>query len=359
MSDSYFHALKNRTLDSHQMDTDGIASCLKIIAQQLERLKPGGDAQNAGVFTNITNQLQAQLETLRARRVSAYEFFAGRGVVARKLREHLFVNQWLDPGMEARNAELSRQLEDTFNKRPIKDEAALQELTDFIKMTVPLMVGQTLEGQEFNLIDPNVPLPTIKTGFYKLEGPVLTRQLLVLNTCTDDITVSYVLESGREEVLLYQHPEEDEWFRTDYTFTFEGVVKKLQAELDRIIAPMGFSASMTDLDAEMARITGKVNRLFDQQTDLPHQGFPTVSHSRDETQIKIPVGPTFYWVFIDTRGKYPSRTNRFFRRVGDSIQSAQPTELNEFSRQNMIKLLDIELDKLAKALESTQEVVSA
>jgi hypothetical protein len=160
-------------------------------------------------------------------------------------------------------------------------------------------------------------------------------------------------------VLLYQHPEEDEWFRTDYSFTFAGVVKKLQAELDRIIAPMGFSASMTDLDAEMARINEKVEYLFNRHAELPYQGFPTLSRDRDETQIKIPVGPTFHWVFIDTRGKYPSRTTRFFRRVGDSVQTAHPTELNEFSRQNMIKLLDIELNKLVNALGVDQEAVPA
>jgi hypothetical protein len=353
MSESIFAALKNRPYNAYQMDTDALASCLRVMAQNLDKLLP----DTKSLFSNLTEAMQGHLEALRNRRFNAYECFTGQGSVAHKLREHLLLTQWFEPESSARLADLPEQINEAFNKNPIQDEAALTELTDFIKLTQPLMVGQSLRGQVFEEIDASVALPKLKSGFY-VCGPETNRRFsMVLNPWSVPLGIglSYVLSSGQEPHLLLQHPEENEWFLSDYTFTFPQLVSYLKQELDTLIAPLGFSVTRLDMDIEFEHIFAKVNLIFDQHVRLPASGLQAVLNEAEQTQITIPFGSDYVWSFVDTRGKYPSRTNRFFYRVGPSVQPADPADFNEFSRQNMVKFLNLELDQILSAMNQVAE----
>lgn len=350
MSDSVFAALKNRAVDAHQMDTDGIASCLGIMAQNLDKLLP--DTQK--LFTNLTTQMSNHLNALRNRRFNAYEAFSGKGPIARKLREHLTITEWFEPTGSERLRGLSEQIDAVFNKEPTTDAKHVDELKAFIKLTQPLMVGTSMKGQEFQAIDANVSLPSLKSGFYVSGEGLHKRFSMVLNAVTSNlgINISYVLTSGQDEALLFHHPEESEWFRSDYSFTFPYVVDYLKRELDAVIEPLGFRATLTDMDLELQNIQHKVTYIFDRHRELPRSGLKTVFHDamHEQTEIKIPFGPEYYWSFLDTRGKYPSRTTRFFYRVGPTVQVHDPKDFNEFSRQNMIKFVNRELDEIMLAM---------
>jgi hypothetical protein len=350
MSDSVFAALKNRAVDAHQMDTDGIASCLSIMAQNLDKLLP--DTQK--LFTNLTAQMSNHLTALRNRRFNAYEAFTGKGPIARKLREHLTITEWFEPTGSERLQGLAEQIDEVFDKKPTTEEKYLEELKAFIKLTQPLMVGQSMKGQEFQQIDPNVALPSLQSGFYVAGEGIHKRFSMVLNAFPSNIgiKISYVLTSGQDEVLLFQHPEESEWFQSNYTFTFPYVVDYLKRELDAVIEPLGFRATITDMDLELQNIFHKVTYILDRHLELPRTGLKTVFHDavHEQTEIKIPFGPEYHWSFLDTRGKYPSRTNRFFYHVGTSVQPHDPKDFNEFSRQNMIKFVNRELDEIMLAM---------
>lgn len=357
MTDSFFHALKNRPIDSHQMDTDGIASCLCTMAKHIDKLHPS----TQGLFNNLTEQMRTHLEALRDRRYSAYEFFIGKGTIARKLHEHATLAQWLDPTTSYRNAQMLVQIENVFNKQPTKEESELQDLGKFIEMALPLMAGKHLPGQNFEEVDENASLPELKSGWYS-SGPKHNRRfVMVLNTSTgqNGVRVTLILEGGKEEQLLFQHPEEGEWFKSDYTFTFPGIAKKLQYELDVIIGPMGFSAIRKDLDAELAAINKKVDYLFDNHERLPISGVEMLIHEETETQIIIAINALYYWLFMDTRGAYPQRIYRFCWQIGTGVQTANPADLNEFSRQNMIKFLNKELDRITDTLAVIPETAAA
>lgn len=352
-------ALKGRVIDAHQMDTDGIAAALRTISQHLDKLHP--DLQ--GVFKKITSQMQTHLDNLRVQRYNAYEYFSGQGPVARKLCEHAAMMELFNPVNAPQAKDFLIQVRDVFNKVPTKDEDKLLELHAFIKMTMPLMSGQQLEGQEFTALESDVPLSQVKSGFYKLQGGLIARHVLVLNVDTtsaiDGIQASYVLELGREEQLLFKHPEENEWLKADGTFTFDYLVTMLQRELDGLLTPMGFHASRVDLDDEIQKIRVKADAIFELQANLDRVRCEHVNQSEEQTSIMIPVTAQFYWSFVDTRGQYPSRHYKFFKRLGSSVQSAEPAELNEFSRQNMVKFINLRLDGILAALlrDDTVEVV--
>lgn len=341
-----YFALKDRPTDKHQMDTDAIAASLRTMTQHLDKLHP----EMQSVFGKITGQMQTHLDNLRQQRHSAYEFFSGQGPVARKLREHAAMMELFNPTNTARAANFRTEIDEVFNKFPTKNEEKLKELLDFIRMTFPLMTGQQLDGQEFEEIESDIALPKMKSGFYKVKSVVLPRMVMVLNaTAPQGISASYVLEMGREEILLFKHPEENEWLKADGSFTFDYLVPMLQEQLDALIVPMGFQAARVDLDAEMQKIYAKVIEIFENRNRLPND-VEHVYNDDEETRITMPVTPLYHWVFSDTRGVYPNRTFKLFRKIGPHLQTADAEGFNEFSRQNMVKFLNLRLDAILGAL---------
>jgi hypothetical protein len=322
-----------------------MASCINTMALNLDKLLP--DTQ--GIFGQITQQLAIHLARLRESRFNAYDYFSGNGAIARKLREALKVDDWINPSNQRRNCDLLSQIGVIFNKCPTKDEAELKALQTFVELTQPLMSGR-VGRQEFKALDPTTPVTDITSGFYTIEAS--GKFLLVLNAKLQPsgVSVCYVLEAGQEERLLYHHPEEEEWFHTDYSFTFESAASHLRSELDSVIAPLGFTAKAGDLQQQLSEVYEKVEYVFNRHARIPASGLQFVNHEKEETQIVIPIGDFYQWRFVDTRGRWPSRSTRFVIQIGSTLQSAEPEDMNEFSRQNMVKSLHIVLDNIIGAL---------
>lgn len=350
MSENFYEELRQRSSDTTQHDIDGISSCIAAICSNLDAINK--DKNLTVTFTKLQQQLNTHLDRLRQERFSAYEFFSGKGTVARKLREHLKMDDWLNPKNRVRNDDSRRHIDLVFNKWPTKDEMELQELSDFVKLTLPLMAG-AFDGQDWKPVESSVPVTSLESGFYAMTYPSgQMKALMVLRTKLkpSDITVLYVLEANQEERLVYHHPEENEWFRSDYSFTFATVASHLRAELDELIKPLGFTVDMGDLDEKMEEVFAKANYIFDNNHRLPSSGLQFVHHEKDLTQITIPIGDYYRWRFCDTRGQWPSRSMKFLLSVGSMIQAAKPEDMNEFSRQNMVKSLHIVFDNILGAL---------
>jgi hypothetical protein len=350
MSENFYEELRQRDSDTTQHDIDGIASCIAAITTNLDAIFK--DKQLAVPFQKLQQQLGVHLDRLREKRFSAYDFFTGKGTIARKLREHLKMDDWLNPQNRPRNDDSRRNVDLTFNKFPTKDELELQELADFIKLTLPLMAG-TIDGQEWIEVENTTPVTSLNSGFYAMKYPSgQVKALMVLRTKLpqSNVGVVYVLEANQDERLVYHHPEENEWFRSDYSFAFPTVASRLRAELDELLKPLGFTVDMGDFDEQMQAVFDKANYIFDQYERIPKSGVQFVASDKDFTQITIPIGDFYRWRFCDTRGQWPSRSMKFLITVGGSIQSAQVTDMNEFSRQNMVKSLHIVFDNILGAL---------
>jgi hypothetical protein len=358
MSELY-EALKNRPSDTNQQDIDAIAAGLRTMTQHLDKLHP----ELKGIFGKIVQSVGVHLDRLRDARFNAYESFLGKGPIARKLREHIALQSFFAPQTTARGRDLERWVDDVFNKYPTKDEAELKELKAFVEMAAPLMTGQQLPGQEFTELLADAKITDQKSGFYVIKGAVLDRHVMVLTVSTlsamDGIKACYVLERGHDEYLLFYHQEEQEWFKADYSFSFQHLTKMLRRELDEILKPLNLSAQPVDLPLELAKITAKVDSIFDQLGD---QRAPTprsidkLMHEKDQSGITLIVSPNYLWSFTDTRGAYPSRVYKFYQSVGGGVQSAEPTVFNEFSRQVMVRFLNTELDRIADALKAPEPV---
>lgn len=349
-----FEVLKNRPTDAHQMDTDSIAASLRVMSQHLDKLHP----EMQGIFGKIITQTQAQLENLRSQRFNGYEVFCGKGPVARKILEHIALQQIFSAVNSPRADEIRSQMDDIFNKYPTRDEAELKDLKSFVEMVAPLMTGQVLPGQEFVEIPLDAKISEQKSGFYKVKGPVLDRFVMVLKVSTgrNGIKACYVLERGHDEYLLLNHPEEHEWYKSDYSYSFENLTSMLRQELDALLVPMNFSAKHVDLQFELSKIAAKVDNIFDSITERKVSGVDMLVHEMDQSIITMRVSPQYYWSFTDTRGKWPSRTYKFYHNVAGSPQSAEPTVFNEFSRQTMVRYLNTELDRIAEALKLPEAV---
>jgi hypothetical protein len=346
-TENQFEAFQPRSTDTAQMDIDGIGSAVTAITSMIGKLHP----EQASMFSQISEQLGKHLTRLRENRNNAYDYFLGKGPVARKLREHLAADNWLNPQNKAKNADILRQLDMGFNKFPTKDEMELRELVDFVQLTMPLMAGH-IDGREFLDYDPNKAITSLPSGFYKYQGPMLPVYMLLLNTklSPSGVGVVYALKSGQEEQLFFNHPEEGEWFRADGSFTFAGLASKLRAELDLVIEPLGLSALKTELGPKLDEVFTKVDYIFDQYHRLPTTGVQCLRHEPGQTSINVPVGDYYRWSFVDTRGDWPTRNKRFVILLGGAEQSANPDVLNEFSRQNMLKSLHVVLDNIIGAL---------
>ncbi len=346
-TENFFAALCPRATDNAQMDIDGIGASIGAIANVLDTL----DSDKKGIFAKFAGQLDVHLKRLRAMRTNAYEYFSGAGPVARKLREHVKVDDWMNPQNRIRNQDLLRHMEMSFNKYPTRDAFELKELQDFIQLTKPLMTGQ-LDTIEFKEYDSGTVLTDLASGFYKIQSETAAQFLLILNTRLQpsQVGVMYVLGMGADEQLMYEHPEEGEWFRTDDSYTFEGLANKLRAELDLVIAPLGLSAKKSNLPVQLEEVFQKVDFIFENHKRLPEGGLQFVRHEENQSTIAIPCGTFYKWVFTDTRGQWPTRTKRFTIQVGSTEQSATPEDMNEFSRQNMVKSLHVILDNIIGAL---------
>lgn len=355
MSENFYEELRQRDSDTTQHDIDGIASCIAAITTNLDAIHK--DKNLAVTFTKLQQQLGVHLSRLREMRFNAYDFFAGKGTIARKLREHLKLDDWLNPANRPRNDDSRRHVDLTFNKYPTREDMELKELADFIRLTLPLM-GGTIDGQEWKEVDSSTPVVTLPSGFYAMKYPSgLMKPMLILKTKLpqSNVGVVYVLEANQDERLVYHHPEENEWFRSDYSFTFPTVASRLRAELDEVLKPLGFTVDMSDFDEQMEAVFAKVNYVFDQYERLPSSGLQFVHHEKDLTQITIPIGDYYRWRFSDTRGQWPSRSMKFLITVGSTIQAAKVEDMNEFSRQNMVKSLHIVFDNILGALVPVTE----
>lgn len=353
MSELY-EILKHRPTDAHQMDTDSIAAALRTMSQHLDKLHP----EMQGIFGKVVLQTQMQLENLRQQRFNGYDVFSGKGPIARKILEHIALQEIFSPVSTPRAQQIRDQMDDVFNKYPTRDEAELADLKSFVEMVAPLMTGQVLPGQEFTDLGNDEKLPKQKSGFYRIKGMVLDRFVMVLNVSTgrNGINASYVLERGHDEYLLFQHPEEHEWYKADYTYSFEGLTKLLRQALDEILVSMNFSAQPVNLEFELSKIAARVDSTMDALSQLKQVSIDKVAHSSDQTSIIIHVSPQYYWSFTDTRGKWPSRTYKFYHNIAGSPQSAVPTVFNEFSRQRMVRYLNSELDRINEALKVPEAV---
>jgi hypothetical protein len=350
MSENFYNELRDRDTDTAQMDLDGIASCIRAITTNLDALHK--DKNLAVTFSKLTQQMQGHLDRLREKRFNAYEFFSGQGTVARKLREHVKMDDWLNPSHRARNSDARRNIDLCFNKYPTRDEMELKELSDFIELTIPLMSG-AIDGVDWQEVENTVPITSLETGFYAMKypsGQVKARMILKAVLPTSRIGVLYVLENEAAPQLIFHHPEENEWFRADLSFTFPSVTSYLKSELDALIKPLGFTVDAGDLNEQLEEVFQKVDYVFDQQHRLPTSGLQFVHHEKDLTQITIPIGDHYRWRFDDTRGQWPSRSKKFLILVGSTIQAARPEDMNEFSRQNMVKSLHIVFDNILGAL---------
>jgi hypothetical protein len=350
MSENFFEELRDRDSDSAQLDIDGIASCIRAITSNLDAIHK--DKNLAVPFSKLTQQMTIHLDRLRDKRFDAYAFFTGQGTVARKLREFIKMDDWLNPAHRARNTDVRRTLDNTFNKYPTRDEHELQELKDFIELTIPLMSG-VVDGVDWKEVEHNFPVTSLETGFYVWKypsGQVKPRMILKTTLPVSKITALYVLENDQSAQLIFHHPEENEWLRADLTYTFPTVTSHLKSELDALIKPLGFSVDSGNLAEQLDEVFQKIDYIFDQQHRLPNSGLQFVHHEKDLTQITIPIGDHYRWRFDDTRGQWPSRSKKFLILVGSTIQAAQPEDMNEFSRQNMVKSLHMVFDNILGAL---------
>jgi hypothetical protein len=358
MSELY-KVLKRRSSDLFQREVDSLSTTLKIMAKHFDKIHP----DHKGFFEETTTRLQDHLNNFRDQRFSAYDVFKGDGPVARRIKEHAALMEIFHPANTPRVKDVLAQVEEQFHKQPIKDEAQLEDLVKFIRMTKPLMSGQQIPGQTFDPLEEGASLAGRKSGFYAIPSGPFMRAAMVVSTTLGEgaVEVTYVLEMGHDDLLLFKHPEEDEWFVSDGDFTFDGLVPKLQAELDAMITPLGLSASFLDMDAEMIHIYDKADYIFNNYDRIPSSGVMGVKHEKDETTLYIPVNPEYHWKFMDTRGQYPQRTYKFFQQMAGTsiIQSADPAGFNEFTRQNIIKAVNKELDRIIGSLAPETEAAEA
>jgi hypothetical protein len=347
-----------RTLKGHNqhVDAESVASTLAIVAQHLDTLHP----EKKGLFGALSKRLTDQLEALRAQRDTAFSFFAGQGPVAKKLRDHVNMQRWILGENHFGLGLKLREVESLFDLHPTKDETVLESLTAFIRSTFPLMNGTHIDGQEFTEVTGDQTLMNLSSGFYVDRRGTVPAYMLLLRTriANTGPEVLYVLQACREEQLFFYHPNEDEWFRADYTFTFYQLVNKLKAELDIVIEPLGFTVTPLNLELELAKLYDRVNFIFDNEERLSAARHEYYREGQDWTQILLPLGAGYSWMFTNTKGRYPSRSNAFVKKIGESIQSASIDELNEFSRQNMFKFAFGELDKMANSIMSEEAALA-
>lgn len=312
-----------------------------IVEELLELLKKRSKKDDDKQLNELVAKYHDHMRKQMAQRFDTLAYFSGNGPVARKLRERLAVNAFLDDcysvGMDNR---LLKAALINFDFKPIVDPATTGRVQKFFENVAFEMFGRkiplmgkpipTHEGREISL----------STGWHTADfNDGTTLKIFVLRVkLPNKIQACYFVDSQGTSQLMYFHPTENIWLVNTGTVTFEGLEETFKAEWDRFREQkMGQRVETIDVTAEMNELQAMADHLFDNEEKLPNATGGYHRDSEDSSFISIHCNG-YTMRFINTRGQYPDRSMMLTRndgRVG-FFTTLKLKDMSEGDRQTLL-----------------------
>lgn len=282
---------------------------------ELGKLHP----EQAAHFTQMSKQLTNEFNQCSGEASRLARYFAGQGPVARRLREHALVHEWLrgeDPALDNVSEVLAAKLK-LFDFTPIEQPEVVNDFNRVLSQ----MVVRTRTGV-FTTPFPTLPpqltsLDELHTGIYAPPpgGPHAT---LVLRVGSGEVEGAmravFMAATNSVPALFFYHPWEHVWLQSlQWTVTFPGLRDALQEEFGKALAAANAVPQGYDFSAELAALSQKSNTVFDRESLLPAEvhvsGNDLCYKATDDTRSEILIRSGDYVLsFINTRGEYPARS---------------------------------------------------
>jgi uncharacterized coiled-coil protein SlyX len=303
----------------HEMQVGAIEQAICALTAVVgEVLQP--DQKEA--LDKISAQLGNDLNKVRVVGGTMLDYFSGHGPVAKRLREHLLLIQWLYDTSEVPK-EVSDQLVgsmmrkiDSFDFKPSQEIGDIKEAAEFYNFAI----DQVAQGY-FTAPFPKIPEGThgpelFQTGLYGSPGggQQLTLVLRVGQPGEGGMQSVFMASPGSVPMLWHHHPWEDYWMSpAHFETTFPGLIEAMREQLALALANATGDTSSFDLAKELQELTVQANTIFDSELLLPeqvlHSDNNAVYLAYNDQQSEILARTADHILsFMNTKGEFPIRS---------------------------------------------------
>lgn len=310
---------------SYQSEINSLTQGVMELCTQLEAVIPN-TGNRFGTLANVINE---NLCNVRRQEVNVEKYFSANGPIAKRIKEHLVIHEFISGG--GRLFELDNALA-MFDFSPTNDSDLNKKLNDFLST-----IRNTVQNNQlFSTTLPTLHLTEyiqpakMKTGIYgdACDPKSLTTILRTESPMNENMEILFIAPSEGSCTLWYYHPWEEIWINADYTWTFEGVLEKVQAEFQKALTMATPLQQDFDFHTELKHVEQLFNGVFDNEDHLPKSVFNignrlTVSppcageiisaayhRSSDDSYVSVKAHD-INLIFRNTKGAYPSRNFHF------------------------------------------------
>lgn len=326
------------------MSDDANATTMVMLLQLMQCLQEHFEKQPNENLNNLAMAANGHLIGSMRQRYSVMRYFSGDGPIAQKLRDYDAISRHFSFG----GFKLKQMLE-SFNFQPVEDEQKQDILRDWL-----VEVGENAFGVKHQFA---LPLPygsgveaELDTGFHLVaashaQGAEPERLLVLAADLKGGAKVKYVVRANKEALLLYYHPGEQVWLADNCSVYLDGTQEALAVEWEKLANAAGYTAAPVDTEANLKEIEEKVNFIFDNEEMLPHaRQFYT--RDKDHSYLRFAL-EEYVLLFINTKGKYPSRTTLLQINQGPAFSSkVEWSQMREFARQELLKITQMGLNEI-------------
>ncbi len=321
----------------------------------------------SSLFQALVEDMQNSSAVIRQNKVNVHSYFSGNGPTANKLKEHLAVMDWVDqyhnPPVrdfsgqatlsKTTNAQHMKHQLKMFDFNPSDDAALVTEVNEFIQTIRPVLTGRLFLTPNPPLTREPIDFTTLLTGIYGDATVPESLSIILHGTVPDTNGLQVILSivSGFPASIWYYHPFERLWLVGDWRISFKGVLETLQGEFRVALQDAGVVEREFDFTQEMERLEKQAYSIFDREDKLPQNLFyyrgglqvqpldnnpPLGYYARDveSSSVMFPFGEGVHLTFMNTKGKYPSRSKVLCRNLSFNTQTKLdpadiPTKLQE------------------------------
>lgn len=305
------------------------------------------DDDDRKAFLEISNELARNLKVTQPYD-NVYGYFSGVGPVARQLRQHTLINDWLQTETRASNQfneALFRKLE-LFDFKPTHEQGKVLDTINRFNA----MVERVRRGSFSNPIEiVSPPLPTMdqwQTGLYGSpgSGQTLCLVLRVGQPGVGNMETVFMAVPGESPKIWFYHPWEDTWlWSTDFAVTFEGLIDLMEEQFEQALGKANALSQAFDFESELAQLRTQVDAVFDDELRLPAQVvLPSnecvyISYDEERSEVIAPLGG-YAVLFINTKGRWPSRIGPkiISGAAGADLQSYGVSDLPVDTQQGLV-----------------------
>lgn len=226
-----------------------IQRTLVMLMQKISQVVP---ARDAGDISNILSDFVNTMTDARLSRLNGQEYFSARGPVAKKIREHIAIDDWVRTQIAevsfkkgpAVNADTLGFLENSlsaFDFKPVTDKAIIDDLFDFFRHMRETMAKGAFTGQPA-VLGQSLSFQETSTGIY---GPSedIAKAAIILNVHSADgqgMDTVFIGNYGTAPLMWHFHPHERIWVAADFKYTFPYIRAQLELEFDKALKGCGY-----------------------------------------------------------------------------------------------------------------------